>query len=132
MDSTMSVPYLKAMLIAPADRQVPFNAILHLGSSFPVRISNNLPSFKMEGIAEILQDSTVHVVLADCRTPGWSGEDFLSLRQKSPRPVALVGLAPAGTADMEQLLGMGLDGVYLSPPSETSTSCGCRRSTGRA
>jgi MinD-like ATPase involved in chromosome partitioning or flagellar assembly len=120
MDSISTNPYLKTLLIAPADRQVPFHAVLHLGSSLPVRISNSLPSFKMDGIEEILKESTIHIVLVDGGTPGYTGDEFISLRQKSPRPVALIGLAAAGTPEMEQMLGLGLDGVYASPPTEAS------------
>jgi MinD-like ATPase involved in chromosome partitioning or flagellar assembly len=118
--TTTVIPYLKTLLIAPADRQVGLSSVLHLMSSYGVRISTSLPAFNIDSITEILGDSTIHVVMVDSHTPGYSGEEFVSLRAKSQRPIALVGLSTPGSGEMEQMLGLGLDGVYPSPPTDTS------------
>lgn len=85
------------------------NSGLHLLMQFP--------NFDLLNAVQFLTANQVDVVIAEPHVDRFNITDFLSLRQKSSRPILLVGFAYAG-ADMEQFSRSGMDVCYPLPLNE--------------
>lgn len=76
-------------------------------------------AFDLRTAAGYLESMKIDVLIAEPHVYGFSMTDFLSLRQKSERPILLVGIANAGP-DMEQFSHSSLDLCYMLPLNESS------------
>ena len=75
-------------------------------------------TFDLRTAASYLETMSIDVLIAEPNVNRFNLSDFQSLRQKSERPVLLVGLAFAGP-DMELFSHSGLDACYMLPLNQT-------------
>ncbi len=90
---------------------------LHMGSDAAVRVVTTVPVFNLAKAIHSVQVIAPQIVLLDASVSGYSLEDALDLRRSTPHPFLLVGLANAGSSELEAMLGAGLDAVYPLPLS---------------
>ncbi len=90
---------------------------LHVGAGRPVRVLTCLPLFEKASAARTMQQMTPQVVLVQAEVDGYSLPEAQSLRRASKDPVLIAGLAQAGGAPLEAMLGAQLEAVYPLPLS---------------
>ena len=108
---------MTALLFARPEISTGMMAELHMASERQVRIATFLPMFSRAKAVGILQQLAPQVVFLDARVEGASLNQALELRQHTTSPFLLVGLAQAGSNEMEEMLSAGLDAVYPLPLS---------------
>ncbi len=72
------------------------------------------PTLDVLSATQFINANNVNIVIVEPRVGNFNISNFMSLRQKSEKPILLVGLAFAGT-DMEQIARSGLDACYALP-----------------
>jgi len=107
--------YLTALVFARPDVSTPMNANMHLATDRKVRISNILPMFDLTQAVDILKSINPQVIFIDAHVDGFTLSSLGALRQQSSAPFVAVGLAQAGSTEMEQMLGYDLDATYTLP-----------------
>lgn len=77
------------------------------------------PTFDILNAIQFINSNDVNIVLVEPKVDNFNISNFMSIRQKSEKPVLLVGLAFAGT-DMEQISRSGLDACYSLPLNDNT------------
>lgn len=119
MNESSSEP-LTALLFARPELSTHMMAQLHMASERRVRISTFLPIFHPTRAIAVLQQLAPQVVFFDARVEGASLSRVVELRQHATSPFVVVGLAAAGSEEMEAMLSVGLDVVYSLPLSQAA------------
>jgi len=109
--------YLTALLFARPEISTQMMSKMHMASGKRVRIGTALPLFNIASAIQILQQMAPQVIIVDARVDGFSLPSLVDLRQKSATPFVTVGLAQAGSSEMEEMLGVGLEAAYPLPLS---------------
>ncbi len=107
--------YLTALLFARPEISAQMNAQMHIATDRKVRLVTLLPLFDLPKAVEILLAMKPQVVIIDAHVDGFELSQIIHLRQKAAEPFVVVGLAQAGSTEMEQLLGYNLDATYTFP-----------------
>ncbi len=113
--SDQQIEYLTALLFARPEISAQMNAQMHIATDRKVRLATLLPLFDLSKAIEILQSMKPHVVILDAHVDGFELSQIVHLRQQAAEPFAVVGLAQAGSTEMEQLLGYDIDATYTLP-----------------
>ncbi len=113
----MTSEYLSALGFLHPDLGQEVLGVMHMASEHPVRLVTTVPVFALGRATQTIQSVRPQVVLVDSKVPGFSLPEALELRRQSDAPFLLVGLAPAGSAELEAMLGAGLDAVFSLPIS---------------
>lgn len=110
-----SMEYLSALLYARADISNVLTKELHLGSERKVRIFTFLPAFNVSKAQELINSLKPQVVMVDAHVQGFSLPEIISLQRSSENPFLLVGLADAGSSEMEEMIGVNLNATFSLP-----------------
>lgn len=112
----MAQDYISVLgFFRPDTNQGLFNE-MHMGTERPVRILSSTPMFSLSTATSMLQQIGPAVLAVDAHVPGYSLKDILTLKQGSKRPFVLVGLANAGSSQMEEMIQCGrFDALYTLP-----------------
>jgi len=113
---------LTALLFARPEISTQMMATMHMGSGRKVVIATFLPMFNLANAAKLLQQMVPQVVIIDAKVEGFSLPQIVDLRQKGTAAFIVVGLAQAGSSEMEEMLGVGLDAAYPLPLSPQTLS----------
>ncbi len=113
--SDQQIEYLTALLFARPEISAQMNAQMHIATNRKVRLATLLPLFDVSKAVEILQSMKPQVVIIDAHVNGFELSHIVHLRQQAADPFVVVGLAQAGSTEMEQLLGYDLDATYTLP-----------------
>ncbi|MEJ2606615.1 MAG: P-loop NTPase, partial [Anaerolineales bacterium] len=113
--SDTQIEYLSALLFARPELSAQMNAQMHIATDRKVRITTFLPMFDISKAIEILKQMRPQVVIIDAHVDGFTLSEVVNLRQQAAEPFIVVGLAQAGSTEMEQLLGYDLDANYALP-----------------
>ncbi|MBM3122209.1 MAG: hypothetical protein FJZ97_08495, partial [Chloroflexi bacterium] len=113
---------LTALLFARPEISTQLMATMHMGSGRKVVIATFLPMFNLANAAKLLQQMVPQVVIIDAKVEGFSLPQIVDLRQKGTSAFVVVGLAQAGSSEMEEMLGVGLDAAYPLPLSPQTLS----------
>ena len=108
---------LTALLFARPEISSPMMSVMHMASGRKVVLATFLPIFEMGNATTVMQQLAPQVVIFDAKVQGFSLPQITDLRQKATAPFLAVGLAQAGSSEMEEMLGVGLDAVYPLPLS---------------
>ncbi len=106
---------LTALLFARPEISTQMMSIMHMASGRKVVVATFLPMFNLANAAKVMQQLVPQVVIVDAKVEGFSLHQVTDLRQKATAPFLVVGLAQAGSSEMEELLGVGLDAAYPLP-----------------
>lgn len=109
--------HLTALLFARPEISTHLMANMHMASGRKVVVATFLPMFNLANAAKVMQQLVPQVVILDAKVEGFSLHEVTDLRQKAAAPFLVVGLAQAGSSEMEEMLGVGLDAVYPLPLS---------------
>ncbi len=111
---------LTALLFARPELSARMMAHLHMASERRIHIATFLPIFNRARAIHVLQQLAPQIVFLDAEVEGSNLAHMLELRQHTTSPFVVVGLAPAGSGLMEEMLSVGLDAVYALPLSPAS------------
>jgi ATPases involved in chromosome partitioning len=115
MVSTDEQQYLNVLVFARPDINTQLSSEFHPFAKRPVRIITSVPAFSGNDAFALMEQMGPKVVIVDSGVTGFDGHAFIELRRQSKRPVVLVGLADAGTAEYEAMGQLGLDALYPLP-----------------
>src|SRR3972149_2160216 len=110
--------HLTALLFARSEISTQMMSIMHMASGRKVVLSSGLPMFNLANATQVMQQLAPQVVIIDAKVEGFSLPQITDLRQKATAPFVVVGLAQAGSSEMEEMLGVGLDAAYPLPLSQ--------------
>jgi MinD-like ATPase involved in chromosome partitioning or flagellar assembly len=99
---------------------------MHMGTDRPVRILSSTPMFSPVTASSMLQQIGPAILAVDAHVPGYALKDVLALKSGSKRPFALVGLANAGSSQMEEMIQCGrFDALYTLPVNDNMITKMC-------
>ncbi|MEW6568224.1 MAG: AAA family ATPase [Chloroflexota bacterium] len=110
--------HLTSLLFARPEISTQMMSVMHMASGRKVVLATFLPIFHLANAAKVLQQLAPQVVIIDAKVEGFSLPQIVELRQKGTAPFVVVGLAQAGSSEMEEMLGVGLDAAYPLPLSQ--------------
>ena len=118
--------YLNAFALIRPDSGYQLSVNLHMGTDKPVRILTSIPAYNHDKVVSFIQSNKPEVVLVDAHAPGFSTSDILSIKAESKAPFVLIGVAQAGSAEMEEFMGtQSFDILIPLPLSEASLTKIC-------
>ena len=109
--------HLTALLFARPEISTQMMSVMHMASGRRVVLATFLPMFNLANATTVMQQLAPQVVIVDAKVEGFSLPQITDLRQKATAPFVVVGLAQAGSSEMEEMLGVGLDAAYPLPLS---------------
>jgi len=109
---------LTALLFARPEISTQMMSVMHMASGRKVVLATFLPMFNLANATKIMQQLAPQVVMIDAKVEGFKLPEIVDLRQKAVAPFLVVGLAQAGSSEMEEMLGVGLDAAYPLPLSQ--------------
>ena len=109
---------LTALLFARPEISTQMMSVMHMASGRKVVLATFLPIFNLANATTVMQQLAPQVVIIDAKVEGFSLPQIVDLRQKAVAPFVVVGLAQAGSSEMEEMLGVGLDAAYPLPLSQ--------------
>jgi pilus assembly protein CpaE len=109
---------LTALLFARPEISTQMMSVMHMASGKKVVLATYLPIFNLANATTVLQQLAPQVVIIDAKVEGFSLPQVVDLKQKAAAPFIVVGLAQAGSSEMEEMLGVGLDAAYPLPLSQ--------------
>jgi len=109
---------LTALLFARPEISTQMMSVMHMASGKKVVLATFLPIFNLANATTVLQQLAPQVVIIDAKVEGFSLPQIVDLKQKAAAPFIVVGLAQAGSSEMEEMLGVGLDAAYPLPLSQ--------------
>jgi MinD-like ATPase involved in chromosome partitioning or flagellar assembly len=107
--------HLTALLFARPEISTQMMSVMHMASGRKVVVATFLPIFNLTNAATTMQQLAPQVVIIDALVDGFSLPQIVDLKQKAVAPFIVVGLAQAGSTEMEEMLGVGLDAAYPLP-----------------
>jgi len=110
--------HLTALLFARPELSTQMMSVMHMASGRKVVLATFLPMFNLTNATKIMQQLAPQVVMIDAKVEGFKLPEIVDLRQKAVAPFLVVGLAQAGSSEMEEMLGVGLDAAYPLPLSQ--------------
>jgi len=116
-DQQSQMEYVTTLLFARPEISQELMAHMHMASGKKVRIGMAIPLFDLDNATQILQQLAPQIVMVDARVEGFSLQELMLLRQRSATPFVSVGLAQAGSSEMEEMLGVGVDAAFPLPLS---------------
>jgi MinD-like ATPase involved in chromosome partitioning or flagellar assembly len=88
---------------------------LHVATARPVRVITTLPIFEKGSAKRTLDQMHPQLVFVHAEVDGYNLHDVINLRQEIEFPLAIVGLAQAGSSEMEAMLEVNMDAVFGLP-----------------
>jgi MinD-like ATPase involved in chromosome partitioning or flagellar assembly len=110
--------HLTALLFARPEISTQMMSVMHMASGRKVVLATFLPMFNLASATKVMQQLAPQVVIIDAKVEGFKLPEIVDLRQKAVAPFMVVGLAQAGSSEMEEMLGVGLDAAYPLPLSQ--------------
>ena len=98
-----------------------FAKYFYSGANKNIKLLMQYPSFDLLTAAQFMKTNDIDIVMFEPKVDNFSVSNLNALRQKSEKPILLVGLAFAGP-DMEQMSRCGLDACYVLPLNEATIS----------
>lgn len=120
-----SQKFLSAIIFARPEVGTAIIGSLYMGSDQPIQASMTVPFFTAAKVQTMIDQFNPQVVIVDSGVVDYNVRSFTDIRQYSKNPVLLVGLAPVGSSEREEMLGVGLDAVYSLPYSSQIESQMC-------
>ncbi|MBQ6520185.1 MAG: AAA family ATPase [Anaerolineaceae bacterium] len=84
-----------------------------------LKLMMQYPSFDLLTVTQFITNNNIDAIIVEPNVDNFSINDILSVRQKSEKPILIIGLAYAGT-DMEKISRSGFDLYYPLPLNETT------------
>lgn len=116
----MTEQTLTAVAFANPNSTTMLMTSMGIGTGHPVEIAMPMPYFQADQALTAVQRIGAQVIFFEATVPGYDKDQALGLRQASETPVILIGLAQAGSSEMEQMIDAGFDKTYPMPLSPSS------------
>jgi len=116
---TDSPKFLSALVFARPEVSAALNASLYISSGKPIQVLSTFPTFSANTVNTVLAQFNPDIVVVESGVLDYNIRTFSDIRFNSKTPILLVGMAPVGSSEREEMLGAQLDAVYILPFSKT-------------